>query len=226
MNAEKKCSKCGETKALLEFGKCNRVKSGLRSWCKICHKEDTRRWKAEHPDRVRELRKYWKAEVENPEKRRERARNAYAKNPERGRAYSRKWYAANLDKARGIVRLSSAKIRSTPKGRLSFNVRRLVWGALKGKKAGRDWESLVGFTVDQLKRHLEKQFKPGMTWENYGTLWEIDHKIPTAAFNFEIPEDLDFKRCWSLKNLQPLEVQRNRMKSNKTERPFQPSLTI
>ncbi len=148
------------------------------------------------------------------------------KNPAKARELTRTWQKLHPDKVRTALRKYAAKTRSTPKGKLSFNVRRLMWRSLKGTKAGRKWENLAGYTVDQLKNHLEKLFGPEMTWENYGTVWEIDHKIPTAAFNFERPEDPDFKRCWDLKNLRPLEVRRNRMKSDKTDLPFQPSLTI
>jgi len=99
-------------------------------------------------------------------------------------------------------------------------------GCKIGLKAGRQWETLVNFTVDQLKQHLEKLFTPEMTWENYGTYWHIDHKIPIAVFNYEKPEDIDFRLCWSLKNLQPLEKIENIKKKDKLEKPFQPSLKI
>jgi hypothetical protein len=64
-----------------------------------------------------------------------------------------------------------------------------------------------------------------MSWDNYGK-WHIDHKIPVTAFNFERVDDVDFKRCWSLKNLQPLWALDNIVKGNKVEAPFQPSLSI
>jgi hypothetical protein len=65
-----------------------------------------------------------------------------------------------------------------------------------------------------------------MSWDNYGTVWEIDHNIPVAAFNFDKPEHLDFKLCWDLKNLQPLEVSLNRSKNDRISKPFQPALAI
>jgi len=56
-----------------------------------------------------------------------------------------------------------------------------------------------------------------MTWENYGEIWEIDHKIPVVAFNFDTPEQIGFKLCWVINNLRPLEVSLNRRKHTKIE---------
>jgi hypothetical protein len=131
----------------------------------------------------------------------------YAENPEKGRTYAR-------------------KVISSPKGKLNNTVKSRIWKGLRGSKAGQHWEELVDFTVDQLKTHLEKMFTSEMNWENYGTVWEIDHKIPIAVFNYEKPEDLDFRLCWSLKNLQPLESSKNRSKRDKIDKPFQPSLAL
>lgn len=58
-----------------------------------------------------------------------------------------------------------------------------------------------GYTVDDLKIHLEKQFQKNMTWENYGTFWSIDHKIPSFWFNCE--NEIELNLCWSLENLKP-----------------------
>jgi hypothetical protein len=62
-------------------------------------------------------------------------------------------------------------------------------------------------------------------WKNYGE-WHVDHKIPQSAFNFETPEDIDFKKCWALKNIQPMWAKENIIKSNRINKPFQPSLRI
>jgi hypothetical protein len=81
------------------------------------------------------------------------------------------------------------------------------WGIrhslVNGGKAGRPWESLVGYTAETLMRHLERQFLKGMTWENRGE-WEIDHITPLALFNFTTAEDPEFKAAWALSNLRPL----------------------
>lgn len=99
--------------------------------------------------------------------------------------------------------------------------------ALRKGKNGRYWESLVGYTLNDVKKHIEKRFKDGMTWESFlkGEI-HIDHKIPISLFNFSKPEHPDFKKCWALSNLQPLWAKDNILKGNKIEKPFQPSLQL
>jgi hypothetical protein len=136
------------------------------------------------------------------------------------------WRKMNPEKQRLLQMRDHRKKRSTPRGRLNSVVSNAIWKSLVGNKAGHHWEDLVGYKVDQLKKHLEKQFKPGMTWGNYGSVWHIDHKIPIAAFNFHSPADIDFKRCWTLKNLRPMWADENMAKGANVDRPFQPALAI
>lgn len=109
--------------------------------------------------------------------------------------------------------------------RISCAIRR----TLMRNKNNRKWESLVKYTANDLKKHLEKQFKGNMNWGNYGKgegKWSIDHKIPISAFNFSKPDHIDFKRCWALSNLQPMWDKENTSKSNKLKQSFQPSLAF
>lgn len=41
-------------------------------------------------------------------------------------------------------------------------------------------EEVLGCSYSELKTHLESLFKDGMSFFNYGTVWEIDHKIPIS----------------------------------------------
>jgi len=102
-----------------------------------------------------------------------------------------------------------------PKLKLGGNVSSAIYKALKGKKAGRKWEELVGYSVEDLMKHIEKQFEQWMNWDNYGK-WHIDHIKPQSLFNYTSAEDEEFKQCWSLDNLQPLEAIENIKKGNKS----------
>jgi len=110
--------------------------------------------------------------------------------------------------------------------KLSSNIGKAIKKSIRKDQRGNHWEDLVGYSLDSLKSHLEKKFLPGMTWKNYGEGWQIDHLIPISVFNFEVPEDIDFRRCWALKNLRPLWAHDNLSKGVRIEKPFQPSLTL
>lgn len=99
------------------------------------------------------------------------------------------------------------------KNRVNRNFSRRMRKSLNGLKDGMSWESLVGYNVLELKKHLEGLFIEGMTWENYGE-WHIDHIIPISSFNIINVNCDNFKICWSLNNLQPLWAIDNIKKSN------------
>ena len=92
-----------------------------------------------------------------------------------------------------------------------------VLSSLKFKgisKNGRHWENIVGWTKEDLKKHIENLFREGMNWDNYGE-WHIDHIIPKAFFKFKNTNDVEFKMCWRLDNLQPLWAKDNVSKQSK-----------
>ena len=96
-----------------------------------------------------------------------------------------------------------------------------------GGKGGKHWERLVDYNANELEAYLKSTFPEGMTWDDFleGKL-HIDHKIPLSVFNFNSPNDIDFGRAWSKKNLQFLKADDNLRKSDKLEAPFQPSLSF
>ena len=113
------------------------------------------------------------------------------------------------------------------KYKLNRNISRVISRSLKDGKGGRHWEKPVGYTLNDLVKHLKKTLPEGFTWQDYldGKL-HIDHKIPIYAFNFDSYDDLDFKKCFALKNLRLLEATKNLRKNKKLNKPFQPSLKL
>jgi 5-methylcytosine-specific restriction endonuclease McrA len=83
--------------------------------------------------------------------------------------------------------------------------------ANKNKKSTFD---ILGYSVDELKVHLESSFKEGMSWDNYGE-WEIDHITPDSWFQYNSTDDEGFKNSWALDNLQPLWKHENIAKGNR-----------
>ena len=71
---------------------------------------------------------------------------------------------------------------------------------------------MVGCTPEFLKEYLEKQFKPGMTWQNYTRKgWHIDHRTPLDSA--KTPKDIE--KLMHYTNLQPMWAIENISKSNK-----------
>jgi len=197
--------------------------------------ENHKKYYYENQDKIKEYRERTKAEraVKNKiyrEANKERAdicRKAWAKkNFEKKREYLNRWRKANPEKNKASMDRANKKRRDNVKYRVSSNVSRRIRTSLfdNGTKNNIHWENILDFSIDQLRKYLENQFDENMTWGNYGSYWVIDHIVPIAAHNFEKPEDEDFKKCWALSNLQPLESIKNKTKSAKLEKPFQQSL--
>lgn len=85
------------------------------------------------------------------------------------------------------------------------------------KKRGASWLCFVPYSVEDLIFHLEKQFTPEMNWGNHGSYWHIDHIRPISSFNMTSFDCDDFKKCWALENLRPLEAIENIKKGNKMD---------
>ena len=106
------------------------------------------------------------------------------------------------------------QLKRYQKNKVTFNFSRRMRKSLNGIKESKSWETLVNYSLEDLKLHLEKQFTNGMSWENYGE-WHIDHILPISSFNIQDYNDEYFQKCWSLENLQPMWAVENIKKSNK-----------
>lgn len=110
-------------------------------------------------------------------------------------------------------RWASEQRSANPKFRLKQAISAYLYWCLKGGKRGRRAEDILGFSIDELRCHLERQFTSGMTWDNYGQ-WHVDHILPVASFSFATPDDPGFRACWALTNLRPLWAKDNIRKSD------------
>lgn len=88
-------------------------------------------------------------------------------------------------------------------------LRSRIWRVVNGLKSAPTL-TLLGCSLEHLRKHLEQQFQPGMTWANMGSYWEIDHIRPCASFDLRRADEQ--RRCFHFSNLQPLTVGQNRRK--------------
>lgn len=222
----KLCNKCKKLKSEKEFSKHKGHKNGLQSQCKGCCKIYKEQYYKTHKKQMLAKGKKWRAN--NGEKENIRLKLWCKNNPERRAIICKKYRENNKEKiamknkqwsqspaGRASQKRKREKVSSTPKGRLDSVMRATISYSLKlvgSSKNGCHWETLVGFTVEELKKHLESQFDSWMSWENYGygkDKWCIDHKKPIISFNYDSSDHKEFKKCWALKNLQPMRCSEN-----------------
>lgn len=201
-NIDERCKKC-----LAEYGKQWRFNNVEKN------RQNHRKYHKNNREKINQRIKNW--EIQNKERVIQRRKKWYLKNKDKKNKQTWKWRKNNPNRRRELSRRSGSKYRKTIRGKLNHRMSANIRQNLREKKAGRHWESLVGYTLEDLKKHLELQFKDGMSWDNMGK-WHIDHKIPKSKFKYEKPEDEQFRLCWSLDNLQPLWAKDNWSKQTRT----------
>jgi hypothetical protein len=70
----------------------------------------------------------------------------------------------------------------------------------------------LGCTVAELKAKLESQWKAGWSWENYGTVWVIDHYFPLSWADLE--DRTETLAACNHRNLRALSKEENDEKSD------------
>lgn len=158
----------------------------------------------------------------------------YQNHKEERKQYKEQYAIDNLEKLRDTQKRASKKWQSKNREYLREYDKKRYWASveirlknrlrtdindcLSGRKNRRHWQDLVGYTLEQLKTHIESQFQPGMTWDNWGrgeNCWHIDHKTPQSWFDFSNEEQV--RQCWRLENLTCKWESDNLSKGNRSE---------
>lgn len=176
------------------------------------NRERKRKWSLKNPERCRESKRKWS--LKNPERCLEASRKWRLKGREVIQTAARKRRLNHPEKFRTYARSYYARRYQTDSNyRLVVSLRNRLNLALRGRiKSDRTFK-LLGCTLLELRAHLEKQFRPGMFWENYGPVWHADHVRPCASFDLSDPEQQ--KQCFHYSNLQPLFAEENLRKGAK-----------
>jgi hypothetical protein len=202
----------------------NREKSGAstKAWCaanpeKVLIKKKI--WNAANRERNSALRKAWSKA--NRERDNANSRAWRKTNPERHAANQKrfqesdthkKWIEANFGRLAGYSRAwkkaNPDKIKLYDnQNRVVRNIRSRMYHAVKRFGKCAKTMKLVGCDMDWLIAWLEVSFKLGMTWENYGPVWHIDHVRPCSSFDLSDPQQQ--RLCFHFTNLQPLFAREN-----------------
>ena len=204
------CSICKQEKPINQF---------KRSYCIPCkaeyekkHNHRRRKWNDEHKIKKSEYDKRYNKKPGVKEKHQILIKQWKEKNKEYYKEYCtqyRKEYRKN-------------KTQNDPLFKLEDNIRSSIYNAFKCRNINKSSKTkeILGCTFEELKIHLESQFKPWMNWNNKGghsiskqnISWDIDHIIPLSSAKTEE----DIIRLNHYTNLQPMCSYYNRyIKRNK-----------
>lgn len=200
----KRCGRCHCDKDESQFNRNARGKNGLRSVCRQCDTATSKRWASQNRGKRLEASKRWQAK--HPKETVESRRKSKAKNRDRINAYERQRCATDIE----------FRLKRRLRCRIGYAIR--SQGASKSDRT----EKLIGCSAEFLRGYLEARFWPGMSWKNYGTVWEIDHRIPCASYDLTDPSHQ--RSCFHYSNLQPLFCGENKSKNARQPGPHQAEL--
>lgn len=104
------------------------------------------------------------------------------------------------------------RLAASPKATLYKKILTIIGRNVKRGSAwhGNKTFKMLGFSVEELIDRLKSTIPAGHTWQDFieGKL-HIDHEIPHACFNYNSPDDAEFKKCWALNNLRLLQKELN-----------------
>ena len=189
-----------------EYAKQYRLnrKEYQKQW-RLNNKEYMKQWRLNNKEKIKEVMRQYR--LDNDEKIKESMRQYRLDNKEK----IKQWRLDNRDY---FNKYHQNRSKIDPIFKFIKNQRGRIWSALKGKNKSKSTMKLLGCSIEECWNHLEQQFKPGMTRDNYG-LWHVDHIIPCASFDFNDPEQQ--KKCFHYTNLQPLWAEDNLKKGAKLD---------
>jgi len=202
------CRICGKLKDLNEFHKkCDTI-DGHRYECKECIKNIQIKYK--NTDGFKEKQKAYdkKRYAENREQILKRKKEYHIENREAILKKKKEYrnIPENLERTKKYNKYYRTECKDKFYKYRNNNPHIIAWRSLLYStlnrlgtvKQGHTIE-MLGYSALELKKHIEKQFTDGMTWDNYGD-WHIDHI--KGVINFD--KDSDVSVVCALENLRPL----------------------
>lgn len=115
-------------------------------------------------------------------------------------------------KAKQSHQRKTARQEIDPVYRLTCHMRTFINNALRRADCTKDrrTEEILGCDIESFRRHIERQFLPGMTWDKRAR-WHIDHIIPMAQAKTED----EAVRLNHYTNLRPMWAKDNLVKGSK-----------
>ena len=199
INDSKICSKCRAKKLLTEFNIARSQLDGRQRYCRQC------------------------ASAYNATPEAKATRDNYRAAPEakiKKQAYQKVLDATPQRKTYLAIRATTPEYKAYMFGyktkrcktdslfKFNENVRTLIHHSFKGKgfRKNSKTSQILCMSPKEFQGYIATRFKPGWTFENKGTVWDLDHIVPiSSAKTYE-----DVIRLNHYSNFQPLECDINR----------------
>jgi hypothetical protein len=174
-------------------------------------KEAERRKSPEYKKRRKEVLERHFSKLDMLDKHRDRARRSLAekrKDPAYREAF--KAYMRDYEKKR---------LKTDISYRLRRTLRQRLREVLNGRAKPASIVTLLGCSPEEARAHIERQFRRGMTWSNWGNgyngtrEWQVDHRRPLSSFDLRDPDQV--AQAFHFTNLEPLWANKNRAKGGK-----------
>lgn len=184
----KTCNVLKESTAYRPKNKCE---------CYECEKHRAREWKRQNKERTLEYTRQWKLA-----------------NKEHVSAYNSMYDKANRET---INKRSTAyhnmRAKTDANFKLAKSLRNRVYNVLKKRIYCKSESTLalLGCSIEFFRNWLSFCFEEGMTFENHGSVWHIDHTIPVSKFKLILPDEQ--KKCFHWSNMKPMYARDNLSKN-------------
>ena len=215
----KTCKTCNQSLDESKFYKHQSTKDKLRPDCKKCVNAYARNYEKTHRDAVCAARrrryrgdKAKEYREKTKTKRSEYRRKYYLDHREELLQYWKDYQVENRLQIRAKQR---ERRKNDPRLRLRERLSKRLRRVLKGERKRKSILQLLGCSVEFARKHLELQFRQGMSWENYGTAWDIDHIKPLLGKGRDLTDHKQLAEVCHYTNLQPLWKQENQRKGNR-----------
>lgn len=72
-----------------------------------------------------------------------------------------------------------------------------------------------GLDINSFRKWIELQFDEDINWDNFSLVWQFDHIVPVAYFDFDNEDDL--KLCWNFVNIRVEKLQLTKSRENRID---------
>jgi hypothetical protein len=103
------------------------------------------------------------------------------------------------------------RLQANPYLRLEMRIRARALAAIRRNYQSGIAVRELGCSIKEFKSYIATKFSSGMTWKNYGKVWEFDHIKPLSKF--DLTKRRQLQAAVHFTNIQPLLIEDHKIKT-------------